>query len=88
GTIGSASGSVGSSLTGTYGAITIQGANDAPVGVDDTKRKKIKAHAQQLRWTQRNSVSNAKTIGSRNASDGEFVISTTVKASKDGTSHE
>jgi hypothetical protein len=49
---------------------------------------KIKGHAQQLRWFQRNSVSNAKTIGARAASDGEFVFSTTAKASKDGASHE
>ena len=38
-----------------------------------------KGHAQRLRWTQRNSESNAKTIGSRTASDGEFVFSTTGK---------
>ena len=47
-----------------------------------------KGHAQRLRWTQRNSESNAKTIGSRTASDGEFVFSTTVKASKDEASHD
>ena len=50
--------------------------------------KKIKGHAQQLRWSQRNSESNAKTIGDRTAADGEFVFSTTAKASKDEVSHE
>ena len=49
---------------------------------------KIKGHAQQLGWSQRNSASNAKTIGARTASDGEFVFSTTVKASKDEASHD
>jgi hypothetical protein len=49
---------------------------------------KVKGHAQQLGWSQRNSESNAKTIGARTASDGEFVFSTTVKASKDEASHD
>jgi hypothetical protein len=48
----------------------------------------IKGHAQQLGWSQRNSESNAKTIGARTAADVEFVFSTTVKASKDETSHD
>ena len=55
---------------------------------DTGERGKIKGHAQQLRWTQRNSASNTKTIGDRTAADGEFALSTTVKASKDETSHE
>jgi hypothetical protein len=50
--------------------------------------KKTKGHAQQLGWSQRNSESNAKTIGARTASDGEFVFSTTAKASKDEASHD
>jgi predicted DNA-binding transcriptional regulator AlpA len=49
---------------------------------------KQKGHAQQLRWTQWNSESNAKTIGDRTSADGEFVFSTTAKASKDETSHD
>jgi hypothetical protein len=49
---------------------------------------KIKGHAQQLRWSQRNSESNAKTIGDRMAADGECVFSTTAKASKDEASHD
>jgi Arc/MetJ family transcription regulator len=52
------------------------------------KQKKTKGHAQQLGWSQRNSESNAKTIGARTASDGEFVFSTTAKASKDEASHD
>jgi hypothetical protein len=48
----------------------------------------MKGHAQQLGWSQRNSESNAKTLGDRTASDGEFVFSTTVKASKDEASHD
>jgi hypothetical protein len=51
-------------------------------------RKKTKGHAQQLGWSQRNSESNAKTIGARTASDGEFVFSTTAKVSKDEASHD
>ena len=54
----------------------------------DHNIRKIKGHAQQLRWSQRKSASNAKTIGARTAADGEFVFSTTVNASKDETSHE
>jgi hypothetical protein len=50
--------------------------------------RKMKGHAQQLGWSQRNSESNAKTLGDRTASDGEFVFSTTVKASKDEASHD
>ena len=42
-------------------------------------KEENEGHAQRLRWTQRNSESNAKTIGSRTASDGEFVFSTTGK---------
>jgi hypothetical protein len=49
---------------------------------------KIKGHAQQLRWSQRKSESNAKTIGARTASDGEFVFSATAKASKDEASND
>jgi hypothetical protein len=38
--------------------------------------------------TEFNSESNAKSIGARTASDGEFVFSTTAKASKDEASHD
>jgi hypothetical protein len=38
-------------------------------------KRKMKGHAQQLGWSQRNSESNAKTLGDRTASDGEFVFS-------------
>ena len=60
-----------------------------PIGDSLWREKiKVKGHAQQLGWSQRNSESNAKTIGDRTASDGEFVFSTTVKASKDEASHD
>ncbi len=52
------------------------------------EKEEEKGHAQRLSKSQRNSASNAKTIGARTAADGEFVLSTTVKASKDGASHE
>ena len=73
-----------------YTIITIKPVINEPK-IDDSKfsqRKKIKGHAQQLGWSQRNSASNAKTLGARTASDGEFVFSTTVKASKDEASHD
>jgi hypothetical protein len=58
---------------------------------NESSGREIKGHAQQWRWTQRNSESDAKTIGDRMAADGEFVFSTTAKASKaskDETSHD
>lgn len=45
---------------------------------------KTKGHTQRLRWPERNSASNAKTLGSRTAGDGEFVFLTTAKAPKMG----
>jgi hypothetical protein len=50
------------------------------------KKKKKKGHAQQLRRSQRNPRSNAKTIGAQTTADGEFVFSESVKASNDRAS--
>ena len=48
------------------------------------EENKLKGQAQRLQWPERNSASNAKTLGSGTAVDGEFVFLTTAKASKMG----